>query len=183
MNRYQLATIVKWAETLRTRKRLQKVVYLLQAAGCDFGAEYALHHYGPYSSDVACLTDEMVQAGLLSEDEEPNQVGTSFSYQLSESAKQQMEKLEQRGDHAQRLGALLNHELLAKRLLTEPELRELEFAATIAYFHAKEPEGVSDTWELAREAAAKFKRQDASSTVMQSAERLAREIVNSGEHG
>jgi hypothetical protein len=34
MNRYQLAKIVDWAGTLETRKRMQKVVYLLQVAGC-----------------------------------------------------------------------------------------------------------------------------------------------------
>src|SRR5713226_2600892 len=34
MTRYQLAKLVQWAGTLRTRKRMQKVVYLLQLAGC-----------------------------------------------------------------------------------------------------------------------------------------------------
>ena len=67
MNRYQLAKIVDWAGTLETRKRMQKVVYLLQVAGCPLGADYTLHHYGPYSQEVARLTDEMVQTGILTE--------------------------------------------------------------------------------------------------------------------
>ena len=75
MNRYQLAKIVDWAGTLETRKRMQKVVYLLQVAGCPLGADYTLHHYGPYSHDVARLTDEMVQASLLVEKTTSNAVG------------------------------------------------------------------------------------------------------------
>ena len=61
MNRYQLAKIVQWAGTLRSRKRMQKMIFLLQAAGCPLDADYDLHHYGPYSQDVARLTDEMVR--------------------------------------------------------------------------------------------------------------------------
>ena len=44
MKRYQLAKLIEWSgESLKTRKRLQKVVYLLQAAGCPLDADYTLH--------------------------------------------------------------------------------------------------------------------------------------------
>ena len=89
MNRYQLAKIVDWAGTLDTRKRMQKVVYLLQVAGCPLGADYTLHHYGPYSHDVARLTDEMVQASLLAEKASSNAVGQQYSYSLSDERSQQ----------------------------------------------------------------------------------------------
>ena len=178
MDRCQLATLVKWAGTLKTRKRLQKVVYLLQAAGCKLGAEYTLHHYGPYSHDVASLTDEMVQAGLLCEEETPNvMAGTSFSYRLSEGAQQQLERLEQASGHQQRFGVLGKHKSLAKQLLEESDLPKLEFAATVAYLYAGRPDA---DWENAREAAAKFKRQKANSKTMRDAEQLAREVVNGG---
>src|SRR3954467_12838841 len=84
MNRYQLAKIVDWAGTLDTRKRMQKVAFLLQAAGCRLDAEYTLHHYGPYSQEVARLTDEMMQARILDERAESNMVGQQFSYSLNE---------------------------------------------------------------------------------------------------
>ena len=45
MNRYQLAKIVQWAGTLRSRKRMQKMIFLLKAAGCPLDADYDLHHY------------------------------------------------------------------------------------------------------------------------------------------
>lgn len=181
MNRYQLAMLVKWAGTLETRKRLQKVVYLLQAGGCKLDVEYTLHHYGPYSHDVASLADEMVQAGLLCEEEKPNALaGTSFSYRLSESAQQQLDRSEQGPDHKQRLGPLGEYESLAKRLLGVSNLRELELAATIAYFHARNP---GEDWEKTREGAAKFKRQKVDSKIMRDSEQLAREVVDPGSRG
>lgn len=177
MNRYQLATLVKWAETLETRKRLQKVVYLLQVGGCDLDVEYTLHHFGPYSHDVASLTDEMVQAVLLCEKETANPLaGSSFSYSLSESAESKLERLQKSPDHQRHLGTLDKHEQLAKRLLRE-DLKKLEFAATIAYFHAREPDR---GWEHARERAAKFKAQEPDGTNMREAERLARKVVDAG---
>ena len=177
MNRYQLATLVNWAGTLHTRKRLQKVVYLLQAAGCDLEAEFTLHHYGPYSHDIASLTDDMVQANLLDEKAHLNMAGKSFEYQLSERAIAQMEQMESDARHPTLLGAMSKHEPLARRLLEESNLPKLEYAATIAYFH-KQKSG--EDWQKAREGAAKFKKQPPDSQPMLDAERLAREVLGMG---
>jgi uncharacterized protein YwgA len=175
MDRYQLATLVKWAGTLHTRKRVQKVVYLLQAAGCPLDADYTLHHYGPYSHDVARLADAMVQADLLHEEAVPNVIsGQSFSYQLSERAQDQLERLKNEPRLRQRLGELGQHESLARQLLEETDLRKLEYAATTAYFHNQKP---GRSWQEAREAAARFKKQQPDSQVMRDAESFAREVL------
>jgi hypothetical protein len=44
MTRYELAKLAAWAETLHSRKRLQKVVFLLHTAGCPLEADFILHH-------------------------------------------------------------------------------------------------------------------------------------------
>lgn len=177
MDRYQLATLVEWAGTLETRKRLQKVVYLLQAAGCDLDVEYTLHHYGPYSSDVATLTDEMVRTGLLDEEEKPNAAGRSFSYQLSPRARSEVGKLRQDVNPPERLGPLSKHAYLAKALLKEPDLRKLELAATVAYFYQREP---NRGWDAARSAAAKFKHLPQDGSSMRNAEQFARNTLKMG---
>ena len=82
----------------RSRKRMQKVVYLLQVAGCPLEADYTLHHYGPYSQDVARLTDEMVEASLLDEKTTSNAVGQQYSYSLSEKHAAALARI--RGDPA-----------------------------------------------------------------------------------
>jgi uncharacterized protein YwgA len=167
MDRYQLAEIVDWAgDKLRTRKRLQKVVYLLQAAGCPLDVDYTLHHYGPYSHDVAGLTNEMVGAGLLEETAESNAAGGyTYSYELSDRARQQLKELGQRSEQDN------GFEDLARRLLKE-SLSTLEYGATIAYFQKQ-----AKNWDEARQAAAKFKNQRADDPAMRNAEQLAREVL------
>ena len=178
MNAYQLAKLVEWAGTLQTRKRLQKVVYLLQAGGCPLDAEYTLHHYGPYSPEVAQRADAMVQASLLHEMVSPNSMrGRSFSYELSERAKSQLDRVGRDPVIQQRHAEFDAFESLARRLLQEPDLKKLEFAATIAYFHKQTLE---TDWRTAREAATTFKKLPPDSPAMRVAESFAREVL---EHG
>ena len=56
-------------------KGMQKMIFLLQAAGCPLDAEYDLHNYGPYSQDVAQLADELTRASLLAEEVETHPQG------------------------------------------------------------------------------------------------------------
>ena len=176
MNRLQLAKLVESAGVLKTRKRLQKVVYLLQAAGCRLDVDFTLHHYGPYSHGLSQLADDMVRVGLLEEDETPNaMVGRSFSYRLSDRARQQLTLLPQGAGSPLGLGRF---ERLAKELLAEPDLPKLEYASTVAYFRKQR-----DTWDEAREAAANFKGQNAYSPVMRDAEQLARRALSPEESG
>jgi uncharacterized protein len=90
MERYQLAKIVEWAGNFRSRKRVQKLIFMLQAAGCPLNADYDLHHYGPYSQDVALLTGQMVSQRLLEERKEAHPYGEQYSYILSEDARRQI---------------------------------------------------------------------------------------------
>jgi hypothetical protein len=175
MDAYPLAKLVECAETLRTRKRLQKTVYLLQAAGYRLNAEFTLHHYGPYSADLAQRTDAMVHAGLLEEQESPNsRGGRSFSYQLSPLGLNQLARVEKAPGTRERLGGLDRFEQLARRLLQEPDLPKLEFAATITYFRNQVTGGA---WPAARKAAAAFKKQEPDGRVMRDAESFAREVL------
>jgi uncharacterized protein YwgA len=176
MNRLQLATLVKWSGTLHTRKRLQKVVYLLQSAGCNLDADFTLHHYGPYSPDVAGLTDDMVRAGLLTEEQAPNAKGFSYSYQLADTALRNLEHYQERHALDPQLSAICGFEETARRLLDEDSLQKLELAATIAFFRRSKP---GTDWDHARQAAAKFKRKDPADECMSQAEQFAREIMKS----
>src|SRR5262249_1319852 len=130
MTRYQLAKLVEWAGTLNSRKRLQKVVFLLQSAGCPFDAEYTLHHYRPYSQEVARLSDEMVQVGLLEETSEQNQVGLQYSYDLTKNAAKEVAELDQTPKGKKLASQLSPYEAKAKKLLNT-DLWLLEVASTL----------------------------------------------------
>lgn len=170
MDRYQLAKLVQWSRggELQTRKRLQKVVSLLRAAGCPINAEYTLHLYGPYSIDVAQRTDEMVAAKLLEETPGDNGMGgTTFSYRLGKQVELQLSKLDSDPARAE----FLRYEELARQLLGE-QPRKLELASTLAHIFAREQD-----WDRAREATARWKGETPEGRVMQDAERLARDVV------
>ena len=171
MNRYQLAKIVDWAGTLETRKRMQKVVYLLQVAGCPLGADYTLHHYGPYSQEVARLTDEMVQAGILTEMATRNAVGQQFSYSLSDSARGNLAVFES-SPTGQAQAAQLDDFLSGKRWLLEQDLKELEYAATIVFFRKQ-----GHAWPSAIDKMCQFKGLTNGGQVVERADALARRVV------
>ncbi len=171
MDRYQLAKLVEWAGTLRTRKRMQKVVYLLQAAGCPFDAGFMLHHYGPYSFEVAMLADEMLAAGLFDEEEEGNYVGRAFNYQLSEKGHKwlkAMEKTPEGKRFSKELSAWMDDAIN----LLQRDVRELEVSATILAFKRQ-----VKNWELAVDKACRFKRLNPKDDLVQKALELARNTV------
>jgi len=171
MNRYQLAKIVEWAGTLHSRKRMQKVVYLLQVAGCPLESDYILHHYGPYSQDVARLTDEMVRVNLLEEQSESIPVGQQYSYRLGDRAKERVAEFEGTSEGRSWSGRMADYEGKARRLF-RADLKELEIASTIVYFHRQ-----GHDWPLAVEKACEFKGLTKESQSVERAESLAREIL------
>lgn len=171
MTRYQLAKLVQWAGTLRTRKRLQKVAYLLQAAGCPFDDEFGLHLFGPYSANVAECADDMTNLGLLQEECIGNMAGKQYNYSLTEDAQARLAALESTAEGQAWAQELAPYEARAKELLTT-DVRDLEVAATVVFFRRQGydwPEAVSRT--------CKFKGLNLRDTIVRSAEALARSIV------
>lgn len=130
---------------------MQKIVYLLQSAGCPLEVEFILHHYGPYSEEVARLTDEMVRAALLEEQTSENAVGTQYSYRLPQPTQQQITDLETTEQGGRWAAELAEFEPLARELLNA-DLKQLEYASTILYFHRQ-----GYAWPEAIEKACAFK--------------------------
>jgi len=171
MERYELGKLVQLAGTLRTRKRMQKVVYLLQAAGCPLKTRFYLHHYGPYSSEIAGLTDILVHQGLLSEQPQGNMAGRQFNYVLTAESDASIRSYEETSGGQSSLANLKPFEGLAKELL-QHDLQELEYASTIAYF---KNQGLS--WDEAFEKGCAFKQIQMQSPVAQQSLGLARRVV------
>jgi uncharacterized protein YwgA len=177
MDRLILAKIIDLAGgNVKTRKRLQKVIYLLKETGAPIESSFILHYYGPYSHDVARQVDEMVNLNLLTESLEPSGVsGTAYSYLLPESTKSQLDRIAKDQPEHSRLAELAPYESIAKILLEEDNLTKLEFASTVVFFHNQR----NKDWDEARKAASKFKKQDDSSEIMKQAEELARQVIKS----
>jgi uncharacterized protein YwgA len=156
MDKLQLAMLTRWAEDaglpgIQSRKRMQKVVYFLQQAGCPISAEYTLHHYGPYSRDVANVTDVMVAEGLL---EELGGGGGQYDYKLSPQTRPMIDLT--RARHAEAARAFDAFRDRAVELLRQ-DLWLLELGSTILYYRTQSQNG---DWERALIKACEFKRVD-----------------------
>jgi uncharacterized protein len=172
MTRYHLAKIVDWAGSLQSRKRMQKVAYLLQIKGLPLDASFGLHHYGPYSHEVARLSDEMVQSSLLAERTEPIMVGQQYSYRLTDEAKKQLADFESVPRGSELARRMAEFKPLAEELL-RADLKELEVASTIVFFRKQ-----GHDWPAAVEKTREFKELPAGTQFLKRAEELSRRIVD-----
>ena len=161
MNRLQLATLLSWAGEggLDGRKRLQKIVYFLQYAGCPLNCDFTLHHYGPYSRDVADACDEMVAAKLLDESGGPAE-STSYTYKLYPATRGYL-------DHVPHQD-LEQFKALGEALINE-NLWSLELGSTILYFYDQ-----TEDWATAFNRACSYKKKATESTASQNALNLAK---------
>lgn len=115
------------------RTRLQKLAYLLTAAGLEGAFSFAYKHYGPYSEELAQSARVAELLGLLTEEEHSAQWGGTYStYATAREANEQMPQA--RRDIA--------------NLAIEADAIELELAATAVFLAS---EGFADPWaETAR---------------------------------
>lgn len=164
MNRHQLATLLSWAgeQGFSGRKRLQKVVFFLQQAGCNLGCHYTLHHFGPYSRDVADACDEMVAAGLIEEKGGPQNGLMQYDYKLMPQTLQLVNSLpEPQVQIFKDLG----------QKLIGTDLWQLELGSTILFFHRQ-----SRDWNSALKEACTFKKVSADSAASLGALSFAKDI-------
>ena len=145
MNRLQLATLLSWADEsgLQGRKRLQKVVFFLQQAGCPLDCRYTLLHFGPYSRDVADICDEMVAAGLIEEKVNRTAWGLQYEYSLKADTKDFLAQAEDQ--------SMESFQGLGKDLI-QNDIWQLELGSTILFFY----EQLKD-WDQALSRACNYK--------------------------
>jgi hypothetical protein len=110
---------------------MQKVCFLLQASRCPLDLDFYLDLIGPYSQDLAHLTDEMTHQGLLEEEAEGPEFQQRFNYRLSQKGKRQLAEIEESGPQPE-LTQLAPFELQFQYLL-EHDGQKLQHAATLVY--------------------------------------------------
>jgi|GEM_PF-315507 uncharacterized protein YwgA len=75
------------------RKKLQKIVYILQSMGYPFPQRFGYLHYGPYSSGLAAEMDSLVSAGLVTEQKRDGGGYESYVYELGADATNLLKEL------------------------------------------------------------------------------------------
>jgi uncharacterized protein len=171
MTNYELAKLAIMLGGLHSRKRIQKTVHLLQAAGYDCGLDFRLHYYGPYSAELAERIDTMAKSGLLRESTRATPVGTQYDYTFNSDARGSLELFEQT-DEGRTAKAKLESfgDLLAMVNAQAP--RVLELAATIVAFRQS-----GSSWLEAVQKTSDFKREPVESLNLQDAAKVAKGVV------
>lgn len=62
-----LAKLISSITEVNSRKRLQKLIYLLQRAGCPLHFSYILHYYCTYLFDMAGLIEQLKDYSVVAE--------------------------------------------------------------------------------------------------------------------
>ncbi len=171
MTKYQLAKLIVMAGKLESRKRVQKTVHLLQAAGCRFDTDFRVHFYGPYSSEVAGLLDQMTEEGILVETSRSFTQGTQYDYSLDDSFRQGLERHEQTPSGQKAKAEIEEYGDLFKDLC-EQHPKTLELASTIVAFRQQ-----GCDWDEATREACEFKKVHAKSPRRTRARELAEKVT------
>lgn len=78
-NHAKLMQFFSVAKEVTGRKRLQKMIYILQKCQVPFEERYAFHVYGPYSEELTLRVEELCNLTFIDEVKEDK--GNYFQYQ------------------------------------------------------------------------------------------------------
>ncbi|TMN22036.1 YwgA family protein [Lentibacillus cibarius] len=71
------------AKEVTGRKKLQKMIYILQKCDFPFEEKYQFHFYGPYSEELSLRTEELCNLGFLTERKEEKSNYFQYHYQIT----------------------------------------------------------------------------------------------------
>ena len=127
MNADQIVLLLKFfkaAKEVQGRKKLQKMIYLLQVKGYPFNQKFDYHYYGPYSGELADQVALLVESGRIKERTETTFSGyQTYNYVYNEGNQEVWPN-----------DANLDREFVGDvHRLNELEARDLELFATVAF--------------------------------------------------
>jgi len=121
-----LTVIIRECNGIEGRKKIQKMIYLLQQKGAPFHQEYKFHYYGVYSPELQNDLDQMASSSLGLIEEEPVYTGLYQSHKYKTTSK--LSELLRQIDAPD----VSKYTELAKQL-SNMQPRELEALSTIVY--------------------------------------------------
>lgn len=77
-NHAKLMQFFSVANEVTGRKKLQKMIYILQKCQMPFEERYAFHFYGPYSEELTLRVEELCNLSFI--DEEKEDKGNYYQY-------------------------------------------------------------------------------------------------------
>jgi len=106
------------------RKKMQKMIYILQKCHIPFEEKYEFYVYGPYSEELALRVEELCNLGFLEEEKEDKRSYYQYHYEVTESGK----------SFLQQFSVDMPDIKEKAEMLKEKSSRFLELVATMFYF-------------------------------------------------
>lgn len=82
-NHAKLMQFFSVANEVTGRKKLQKMIYILQKCKIPFEEKYQFHFYGPYSEELSLRTEELCNLGFIAEDKEDKNNYFQYHYKIT----------------------------------------------------------------------------------------------------
>lgn len=83
-NHARLVYFFNVAESVKGRKKLQKLIYILQKCRVPFKEKFQFHFYGPYSEELTLRVEELCNLHLIQESKEDKGNYSRYNYSITE---------------------------------------------------------------------------------------------------
>ncbi|GIO25291.1 YwgA family protein [Oceanobacillus sp. J11TS1] len=83
-NHAKLLYFFSKANQITGRKKLQKMIYILQQCRVPFEEKYQFHFYGPYSEELTLRVEELCNLNFLNEEKEEKSNYHQYHYTITE---------------------------------------------------------------------------------------------------
>ena len=123
-NHAKLMQFFQVASEVTGRKKLQKMIYILQKCKVPFEEKYHFHFYGPYSEELTLRVEELCNLGFLKEEREDKSSYFQYHYHITND-----------GEGFLKQFSLDMPDITGKvELLKSQSSRFLELVSTLLYF-------------------------------------------------
>ncbi|MFD2750846.1 YwgA family protein [Virgibacillus siamensis] len=86
-NHAKLMQFFSVAQDISGRKKLQKMIYILQQCHVPFEEKYQFHFYGPYSEELSLRVEELCNLGFIAEEKEERSNYFQYNYTITDDGK------------------------------------------------------------------------------------------------
>lgn len=80
------------ANEVTGRKKLQKMIYILQKCKVPFEEKYQFHFYGPYSEELTLRMEELCNLGFINEVKEDKSNYYQYNYAITDNGQKFLEQ-------------------------------------------------------------------------------------------
>lgn len=91
-NHAKLMQFFSIAQEVTGRKKLQKMIYILQKCNIPFEEKYAFHVYGPYSEELTLRVEELCNLTFIDEVKEDKGNYFQYHYHITDRGKNFLEE-------------------------------------------------------------------------------------------